>query len=108
MAQTVAERVASNLWDLLEDREVTQTALAKHLGVTQGTVSRWLRGTFNISLPTLERIAEYFGTTAAEMVLEAKPQVRGEQDSVSSAPVGEPDTQTRLDRTPASTIEQAS
>lgn len=107
MPGTVAQRVADNLWNLLEEHDCSQSELARHLGVNQPTVSRWLHGTYNVSLPNLERIAEYFGTTVADLV-EAKPQVRGEHDSVSSAPVGEPDKQTRLDRPPASTEQQAS
>lgn len=50
----------ANLRRLIEERDITQTELAEAIGVTQGMVSNWLRGTNYPRIQTMQKIANYF------------------------------------------------
>ncbi|MGN6245161.1 MAG: helix-turn-helix domain-containing protein, partial [Motilibacteraceae bacterium] len=53
---------------LMVDHDLTQTALAVVLGITQPQVSARLRGAAPWSLHDLEVLASYFGVTVADLV----------------------------------------
>ena len=61
---------ADNLREAMQAAGVTQEALARAVGVTLSTVSRWYRGLNKPDLDTLPRIAAALGTTASELVRE--------------------------------------
>lgn len=49
--------------DLSEDRDLTQTAVAKILGCTQQTYSRYESGEITIDIYNLIKLAEFYGTS---------------------------------------------
>ena len=49
--------------DLREDRDLTQTAVAKILGCTQQTYSRYESGEIIIDIYNLIKLAEFYGTS---------------------------------------------
>ncbi len=86
-----------------------QQELADILGVAQGTVSRYLAGSRTPRAVDLERIAEVFGVSIGDLCdseLVGLAAGNSGQHTVSSAPLGDADTQTRLDR-PAAYPQQA-
>ena len=52
-----------NLREALAVHEMTQQDLANHIGTTQQTVSRWLKGVNEPDLTTLLEICLYLGET---------------------------------------------
>lgn len=49
--------------ELRDDRGLSQTELAKALGVSQRSISSWETGFRQPDFDTLEKIAKYFGVT---------------------------------------------
>lgn len=49
--------IANHIYDLLEQKGMSQKDLAQKLGKTETEVSRWLCGTHNITMATLAKIA---------------------------------------------------
>ena len=53
--------MGNRLREVLEREGVTRYRLCKDLGIDQGEMSRFFHGKQNVSLPMLERIADYLG-----------------------------------------------
>jgi len=49
--------IANRIYELLEQKGLSQKDLAVRLGKTEAEVSRWLCGTHNITMATLAKIA---------------------------------------------------
>lgn len=49
--------VANRVYDILEQKGLTQKELAQRLGKTETEVSRWLCGTHNMTLATIAKLA---------------------------------------------------
>ena len=49
--------IANRIYDLLEQKKMSQKDLAQKLGKTETEVSRWLCGTHNMTMATLAKIA---------------------------------------------------
>ena len=49
--------VANRVYDLLEQKGMTQKDLAHRLGKTETEVSRWLCGTHNMTMATIAKLA---------------------------------------------------
>lgn len=49
--------IANRVFDLLEEREMSQRDLALALGETETIVSRWLSGTHNLTIATIAKMA---------------------------------------------------
>ena len=49
--------IANRIYDLLEQKGMSQKDLAQKLGKTETEVSRWLCGTHNMTMATLAKIA---------------------------------------------------
>ena len=49
--------IANRIYEILEDKGMTQKELAKLLGKTETEVSRWLSGTHNLTLSTICKIS---------------------------------------------------
>ena len=54
-------KFSSILKNLLQERGITQEALAKEFYTTQQTVSRWLNGINEPDFTTLNKLADYLG-----------------------------------------------
>lgn len=55
--------VAKNLKRLLFEAEKSQADLARDLGIPKTTVNGWISGKRTPKMPTIDRLAEYFGCT---------------------------------------------
>ena len=62
--------VSRNLRELVESRDLKQSALAGVAGVTEGSVSGWLSGRANPRTKPLERIAAYYSVSMDDLVSE--------------------------------------
>ena len=49
--------IANRIYDLLEQKGMSQKDLAVRLGKTETEISRWLSGTHNLTMATLAKIA---------------------------------------------------
>lgn len=49
--------IANRVYDLLEERGMSQRDLARALGKTETEVSRWLSGTHNLTIATIAKMA---------------------------------------------------
>jgi len=62
--------LGKNIRKLRRDRDMSQEALAEALNVSRFAIQRWEAGDNTPRAETLERIAEYFGTTGKELLKE--------------------------------------
>ena len=53
--------IANRIYDLLEQKGMSQKDLAQKLGKTETEVSRWLSGTHNLTLSTISKISVALG-----------------------------------------------
>lgn len=53
--------IANRIYDILEERGLTQKEFARMLGKTETEVSRWLSGTHNLTLATIAKITAILG-----------------------------------------------
>lgn len=72
-----SETLAANVRALMASRSWVQTDLAKASGVAQRTVSNILMGKHGTRLDVVDSIAKAFGLTAADLLDERLPNVRG-------------------------------
>ena len=49
--------IANRIYDILDERGMSQRDLARKLGKTETEVSRWLSGTHNLTIATIAKIA---------------------------------------------------
>ena len=61
-------KFAKNLKTAMHEKQITQTELAKKLGTTQQTVSRWLQGINEPDLSTLTLICIYLNETPNDLL----------------------------------------
>lgn len=67
--------IRENIRYILENRGMTQTDLAKTLGVSKTSVGYYLRG--NITINNLQKIADALNTTVETIVSETPLSVKG-------------------------------
>lgn len=53
--------IANRIYEILEEKDMTQKDLTELLGKTETEVSRWLSGTHNLTLATLAKISVALG-----------------------------------------------
>lgn len=53
----IAVQVANRVYELLEEKGMSQKELAKKLGKTETEVSRWLSGTHNLTIATIAKLS---------------------------------------------------
>lgn len=53
----IAVQIANRVYELLEEKGMSQKDLAKKLGKTETEVSRWLSGTHNLTIATIAKLA---------------------------------------------------
>ncbi len=66
--------IANRVYDLLEERGMSQRDLARALGKTETEVSRWLSGTHNLTVATIAKMAAVLG----DDIITAKSTIRHE------------------------------
>ena len=57
----MAVRIANRVYDILDERKMTQRDFAKLMGKTENEVSRWLCGTHNLTLATIAKMSVALG-----------------------------------------------
>jgi len=74
------DHIASRIRDLRRDYNhgegISQEALAKQLGVAGNTVSRWETGTYQPSLPDLEKVARFFGVSIISFFIAVDSEIQ--------------------------------
>ena len=60
--------IANRIYDVLEEKGMSQKDLAHRLGKTETEVSRWLSGTHNLTLATICKISSALGTDVIKVV----------------------------------------
>lgn len=58
---SLAVDIAERIFDILEEREMSQKDFAKLMGKTEPEVSRWLMGTHNFTIATIAKIEVALG-----------------------------------------------
>lgn len=53
----LAFQIANRIYELLEQKGMTQKDLARRLGKTETEVSRWLNGTHNLTLASIAKLS---------------------------------------------------
>ena len=62
--------VGSNIKRLLEERHLTQKELAESIGLSEGTLSDWLKGRFYPRQKYIIAMSEYFNVPQSEITQE--------------------------------------
>ncbi|MDE6058607.1 MAG: helix-turn-helix domain-containing protein [Clostridia bacterium] len=57
-----------NLIDLLHEKEICQTQLAREVHISQSAISNWLSGKKEPSIESLWILADYFNVTIDQLV----------------------------------------
>ena len=57
----MAVRIANRVYDILEERNMTQRDFALLVGKSENEVSRWLCGTHNLTLATIAKMSVALG-----------------------------------------------
>ena len=57
--------IANRIYDILEEKKMSQKEFAQLMGKTETEVSRWLSGTHNLTLATISKIT----TTLGEQII---------------------------------------
>ena len=59
----------SNLTELMNEKKINRTELAKEIGIAPSTINNWYnRGCGNISLQTLLKLSNFFNISIEELV----------------------------------------
>ena len=61
MQMEMSVGIANRIYEILEDKGMSQKELAQRLGKTETEVSRWLSGTHNLTLSTICKISAALG-----------------------------------------------
>ena len=61
MQMELSVAIANRIYDILEDKGMSQKDFARILGKTETEVSRWLSGTHNLTLSTISKISLALG-----------------------------------------------
>lgn len=61
--------VAINLKRLAYNTGKSQTQIAKELGISQSTLACWMSGKRTPKIPTIDKLAKYFGVTRNEIMM---------------------------------------
>lgn len=64
--------LVNRIFDILEEKGITQRDLAKRLGKSETEISRWMQGTHNFTMTTVKKIERALG--APILVVAGSPQ----------------------------------
>ena len=68
MRMELSVAIANRIYDILEEKGMTQKDFARLMGKTETEVSRWLSGTHNMTLATLCKISVALGENILSVV----------------------------------------
>jgi len=66
--------LARNLKRLLQENQMTASALSREAGVPTTTLSNWIAGQSPKNIKQVYKVCQYFGLTMEELIFDAKPQ----------------------------------
>lgn len=69
MQMEMSVAIANRIYEILENKGMTQKDLARLLGKTETEVSRWLSGTHNLTLATICKISAALGEEVVKVPL---------------------------------------
>ena len=61
MQMELSVAIANRIYDILEEKDMSQKEFARLMGKTETEVSRWLSGTHNLTMATLCKISVALG-----------------------------------------------
>ncbi len=73
MQMELSVAIANRIYDILEEKGMTQKDFARLMGKTETEVSRWLSGTHNLTLATLCKISIALGENILSVVDSEEP-----------------------------------
>lgn len=76
--------IANRVYDLLEERSMSQRDLARALGKTETEVSRWLSGTHNLTIATIAKMASVLGDDIITATSNIKNEIYHSSDDVTA------------------------
>lgn len=71
--------IANRIYEILEEKKLTQKDLAHLLGKTETEVSRWLSGTHNLTMATIAKISTALGEDIIQTTLSKNRKVRNKK-----------------------------
>ena len=60
-------KISNRIYEILEEKGLSQKDLARLLGKTETEVSRWLSGTHNMTMATIAKISEALDTDIVQV-----------------------------------------
>lgn len=75
MQMELSVAIANRIYDILEEKGMSQKDFARLMGKTETEVSRWLSGTHNMTLATLCKISIALGENILEVVNEQEAPI---------------------------------
>lgn len=71
MTTHLREKIPSRIRTVMCEKGMSQNRLAPKINVSQGTLSKWLRGDVEMTLSAVDRITEALDVTVSELLGEA-------------------------------------
>lgn len=71
--------IANRIYEILEEKKLTQKDLAHLLGKTETEVSRWLSGTHNLTMATIAKISTALGEDIIQTTLSKNRKVQNKK-----------------------------
>lgn len=60
--------IVNRIFDVLEDKKLTQRDFSRLMGKNEAEISRWMQGTHNFTINTIRKIEKALGTSIFEVV----------------------------------------
>lgn len=67
MQMELSVAIANRIYEILEEKRMSQKAFARLMGKSETEISRWLSGTYNLTLATLRKISIALGENLLEV-----------------------------------------
>lgn len=70
MATNLTERTRRRIRQVMREKGLSQVKLGRAMGTTQGTVGKYLRGDFRLTVEFVEEVADAMGISPAVLLAE--------------------------------------
>ena len=82
MENNVRKNLSKNIQDLMKEKNIDQQQLAKAIGVSQPTVSNWIKQNKYPRIQKIQQLADYFGVPKSRITESQTEKV--EQDTIAA------------------------
>ena len=96
--EKILKTFATNLRTLRKEQNITQEELADKLGISLSRIVLLERGERIPALPTLDKIAKYFGVKPADLIMEEKKHQKLDQKQKELLNIVEKGSEEELDK----------